>query len=323
MSAVRISMMALVLLAGCDGNPLASAGGGGGVTGGSSGVPAAVARNMNAMSYAGGVLKIDMQGVTSSAKLATFVRDTALDVPSSTGNPAYAAYIYQETGLTRSYLAYVAENARGNLLAVSSMDGGQFNQVNMGGRYVQVTAYTAPALGTGPEQGLFSYSGSYVGIFTPGDTAKGPNSQPVDLKPGEPFYTVGTAQINGDFGHGTVEGGVADRQLFAQDGTPITSITVSKGGIPTTYDTSTLAAITLRQTAIDSKGYFLGDVEFTGASGGKVGDYGGAFGGAGATDVAGVLWLNPIKGENGIWEQGTFNLPRCDLPGNSPLCTPR
>lgn len=42
-----------------------------------------------------------------------------------------------------------------------------------------------------------------------------------------------------------------------------------------------------------------------------------------ATDVAGVLVFNPIEGQSGVWEYGTFNLPRCDLAGASPICLPR
>ena len=330
MFAVRTSVMALLLLAACDGNPFTGdPGTGGGDSGGDGGtdlVPAEVSRDMNAMSYSTGVLKIDMQGVTSSAKLATFTRAPGLDVASGTNNPGYEAYYYHETGLTRSYLAYVAKNERGNLIAVSSADGGQFNEHNGGGRFIQVTAYTAPTTGDGPEEGLFSYAGSYVGVFAPGDFADGSDTRPPELRPVEPYITTGTAQINGDFAHGAVEGGIVDRQLFTQDGTQVTSLTIDDGDpttTDTTIDTTTLQSLVLRETTIDDQGFFLGNVEFFGAPGTGVGDYAGAFGGNGATDVAGVLWLNPISGENGIWEYGAFNLPRCDMAGSSPLCTPR
>ena len=49
----------------------------------------------------------------------------------------------------------------------------------------------------------------------------------------------------------------------------------------------------------------------------------GLFGGRGATDVGGTLVINPIAGQNGIWEYGAFTLPRCDTAGASPLCNPR
>ena len=327
MSALRTSLMACLFLAACDGNPF-DAGGGGGpdpdpVIPGE--VPKEVARDMNAFTYSADVLRIDMQGVSSSGKLATFTRAAALDVPSGTGNDGYEAYIYQDTALTRSYLAYVAKNERGNLLAVASADGGQFNEHNFGGRFVQLTAFTRPVTSDAPESGLFSYAGSYVGIFSPGEYADGSDPRPPELRPAEPFQVTGIAQINGDFAHGMVEGGITDRHLFDQEGNQITSIVINDGDPTTTddsIDTTDLRALVLRETTIADNGTFLGNVEFYGAPDGDIGDYAGAFGGNGATDVAGVLWVHPL-GDVGIWESGAFNLPRCDMAGSSPLCVPR
>ena len=87
--------------------------------------------------------------------------------------------------------------------------------------------------------------------------------------------------------------------------------------------TTNLRDLSLRETEIAENGSFLGNVEFTGSPGEDQGDYAGAFGGLEATDVAGVLWLHPIEGQNGIWEMGAFNIPRCDMAGSSPLCLPR
>ena len=107
MSKIRTSLLACLFLAACDGNPLSGGpgagpgGGGGGTT--ADVTPAEVARDMNAFSYNAGVLKIDMQGVSSSGQLATFKRMASLDVPSTTNNPGYAAYMYQDTALTRSF----------------------------------------------------------------------------------------------------------------------------------------------------------------------------------------------------------------------------
>lgn len=324
MSAIRFPLMALALLAACDGNPFAQ------VdpvpTTDPVTVPEEVARDMNAFTYSSGVLKINMQGVTSSGKLATFVRDTDLDVPSGSGNPGYEAYVYQDTALTRSYLAYVAKNDRNTLLAVAASDGGQFNEHNDGGRFVQLTAFTKPATADAPENGLFSYMGNYVGIFVPGEWADGSDPRPPELRPVEPWIVKGDAQINGDFAHGMVDGGVTNRVLTTQDGTPITSIVIDDGDpttVDTPIDTTTLLPIVLRETTIEKNGTFLGNVEYWGAPDKDKGDYAGAFGGTGATDVAAVLWLHPIDGQDGIWEVGTFNLPRCDLAGASPLCSPR
>lgn len=327
MKSLQLLVLAPFLLAACDGNPFGNApdvppdtGGGGGT------VPAEVARDMTAVSYVNGVLKINMQGISSSGEFATFTRAASLDITNAAGGPDYQAYVYQETDLTRSYLAYVATNERGNLLAVSSSDGGQFNQNNGGGQYVRLTEYTKPTLGTGPEQGLFSYAGTYAGIFVPGDFADGSDPRPPSLRPVEPWVTEGVVQINGDFQHSMVEGGITNRKIYDQDGNRVRSIEVpSTDGItpPTVIDVTFLPDLALRETAIDENGEFLGSVEFSGTPGEVVGDYAGAFGGLQASDVAGVLWLNPITGQTGISEYGVFNLPRCDLAGASPLCIPR
>lgn len=323
----RTALLACLLLAACDGNPLAGDGAGGGGGGETpSTVPEEIARDMNNFTYSDGKLRIDMQGVSSSGKLATFTRAPALDLPNGEDNPGYEAYIFQDTALTRSYLAYVAKNARGNVLAVTAADGGQFNEHNYGGRYVQLTGFTRPATEDVPESGLYSYLGSYVGIFSPGEFADGSDPRPPELRPVEPWQVRGTVQVNGDFAHDMVEGGVTDRRLFTQDGTRITSIVIDDGDPETEdepIDTTFLTGLVLRETTIAENGTFLGDVEYFGAPDGDKGDYGGAFGGTGATDVAGVLWVNPIDGENGVWESGAFNLPRCDVAGSSPLCIPR
>ena len=231
MSKFKTSVLACLLLAACDGNPLAGGNGGGGNAGGGSAgdVPKEVAHDMNAFTYNAGVLKIDMQGVSSSGKLATFKRMAALDVPSGTNNPGYAAYMYQDTALTRSYLAYVANNTRGNLRAVVSADGGQFNEHNYGGRFVQLTSFTRPTTSDAPESGLFTYAGSYVGVFAPGEYADGSDTRPPELRPAEPFIVNGTVQINGDFAHNAVEGGITDRHLFDQAGNQVTSIIIDDG----------------------------------------------------------------------------------------------
>jgi hypothetical protein len=316
-----------LVLAACDGNPFGNTPVDPNPPPPEAGVvPPEVAQDMTAVSFVNGVLKIDMQGVTSSGEFATFVRAASLDIDNVTGGPQYEAYVYQETDLTRSYLAYVASNERGNLLAVSAADGGQFNEHNAGGNFVRLTSYTAPNITDGEETGQFSYAGTYAGIFVPGEYADGSDERPPSLRPAEPFQVVGTIQINGNFSDSVIEGGVAERQLFDQEGNRITAL-VFDDGDPTTddpeIDTTELDPLSLRETSIDANGQFLGDVEFYGEPDSPVGNWAGAFGGLQASDVAGVLWLNPISGQNGIWEYGTFNLPRCDLAGASPLCIPR
>lgn len=315
------AVMSLLALAACGGNPWVEVddGGNGGTT--DPVVPDELAKNLNAISYSasdGGQLRVDLTGLISSGQYATFTRKASLDIPASgTSQNGYQAFVYQETGTQRAYLAYVATNARGTLIAAATADGGQFNTHNGGGTFAQISTFTRPTVSEGVETGLFSYAGSYAGVFVPGDWVD--TNRPPGLRPAQPWTVSGEALINASFATNQVEGGVVNRALYDSDGNKINSITLNT----TVIDTTELAPISLITSTIDENGQFLGDVELYGAPGSRIGDYGGLFGGIEASDVAGVLVFNPIKGQSGVWEYGTFNLPRCDLAGASPICLPR
>jgi len=291
--------------------------------------------DLRAFRYDGTTLEIDMAGVSSSGQYGLFRRKASMDIPAHGRHPAYLAYEFQETNMTRSYLAYVAENDRGTLLSVASADGGQFNEHNGGGGWVRLTGYSRPDIANSPspegeEQGTFSYYGAYAGVFVPGFNDPGGPPRPPTLQPGEPLGVRGVIQVNAQFTNRAsgdpevVEGEITNRRLFDRDGNQITSINLSDGdGGVRTIDTSQMPGLVLRESEISENGTFLGTVEYDGSPDSEAGSYDGAFGGTGASDVAGVIWVNPIDGETGIHEYGTFNIPRCDLPGASPLCTPR
>jgi hypothetical protein len=267
-------------------------------------VPVEVAKNLRAINYdptGPGTLKVNMDGLTASPLVATFVRAPKLDIA------GYRAFTYQETGLQRSHLALVSENARGNLEAGVVADGGQFNRHFGGGHFARVDTFTRPTVRAGVETGQFSYAGTYAGVFLPGDLSTTSPQLPDGLQPNVPLRTQGDALINANFANDLVNGGVANRVLLDDKGAQIAQ----------------LDGITFPATAIDSNGQFLGDVEFQGKPGTSIGDVGGIFGGTGASDVAGVIVINPISGNGDIWEYGVFNLPRCDLAGASPICAPR
>lgn len=97
--------------------------------------------DMRAFRYDGTTLEIDMAGVSSSGQFGLFKRKASMDIPRHGTHPRYLAYEFQETNMTRSYLAYVAENERGTLLSVAGADGGQFNEHNGGGGWVRLTGY--------------------------------------------------------------------------------------------------------------------------------------------------------------------------------------
>lgn len=309
MSTWKMALAAVALVAACGGDPWApdDGGGGGGGGGTTDPVPEEVSKNLVAISYDpadNGTLRVNLEGLTASSQTVAFLRAPKLDID------GYQAFIYQETGLQRSHLALVATNERGTLEAYAVADGGQFNRHFGGARFAQVTAYRRPSVAQGPtpgpETGQFSYAGSYAGVFVPGDWAN--TTLPPGLRPSEPWRVRGDALINANFANNLVNGGVANRVLLDESGNPVTSIE--------------LQDLALIETGIADDGTFLGDVEFAGAPGGAIGNYAGAFGGNGATDVAGVLVFNPVNDPH-IWEYGVLNLPRCDLAGASPLCVPR
>ncbi len=293
-------------------------------------------KDMRSFQYDGTTLSIDMAGVSSSGQFGTFKRKKEMDIPKHGSHPRYLAYEFQETAMTRSYLAYVAENERQTLLALASADGGQFNEHNGGGGWVRLTGYTRPDIASspsptpGPEAGTFSYYGAYAGVFVPGPADPNGPPRPDPVQPQEPLTVRGIIQVNAQFtaaGTGdpeVVEGGITRRRLFDRDGNRVTKITLLKSdGTTREIKTDRLTDLALRETGISDNGTFLGDVEYLGAPDGVIGGYDGAFGGIGASDVAGVIWVNPIPGERDIHEYGTFNLPRCDLAGASPICSPR
>lgn len=292
----HLAPLALVLLAACGGNPIGAGNGGGGGDGGGpdpvTDVPVEVAANLKAISYdpVGDTLTISLDNPGASPLNAQFTRTPGLDVN------GYDAYVYQETGLLRSHLALVKENARGNLQAAAVSDGGQFNYRFGGGSFVRIDTYTQPTTG------VFSYTGSYAGVFVPGNSAS--PALPDSFEPITPYRVAGDILVNGSFTTNIVEGGVTGRQVLDDNGNAVLDLT----------------DIVLKNTTIDSDGRFLGDVEFTGEPGTSIGNYAGAFGGAGATDVAGALLINPISGESGIWEFGVWNLPACGTAGEGPLC---
>jgi hypothetical protein len=334
---VIAALAAGLAVASCGGNPFDNAPDGGGGGGGGGGVvptpDSEVNGDMRAFRFNGSVLEIDMTGVSSSGQFGRFNARPSMNIigTGTAENPQYLAYEFQETGLTRSYLAYVAGNTRRNLQVAASADGGQFNERNGGGRWLRVDTYTRPTItaettgSPGPERGTFSYVGTYAGVFVPGQGTI--NSLPPSLRPGEPFAVDGVIQINAQFeraGSGsaeTVEGGIANRRLLDREGRVITTISINDTVLGD--NEPILDNIVLRETTINANGEFLGSVEFAGSPNSSIGDFGGAFGGTNASDVAGVILINPIRGQNAIWEFGAFNLPRCDLAGSSPLCLPR
>ena len=315
--AFRPPVLAFLLVAACSGgNPFGTTVAGGGGSGTDElAVPAAVAEDLRAISYSSagsGTLAVDLNGLVASGTVAPFVRNASFDVN------GYQAFTYQETGLQRSYVAFVATNARNTLLAAAVTDGGQFNRHFGGTTFARVSFYQKPVVTPGVETGQFSYAGGYAGVMTVGTSAD-PNLPP-GLAPVGIYRTEGDTLINANFANSLVNGGIDNRWALDNAGNK-----VDLTGDGVIDDKDMLPALALVSSPINGSGAFTGNVELFGppdAPQSAVGTYAGLFGGIGATDVAGVIVIKPFA-TNSPKEYGVFNLPRCDLAGASPLCVPR
>ena len=290
MSAVRISLMALLVLAGCGGSPFAGGGGGGGVT--QVTVPAAVKVNMKAATYTPGqpTIQINMTSQDANALSASYVRNASFDVG------GYQAYTYQESSSNRYVVALVKET--GSVKGLVAVEGGQFANYHAGGDFVRADVFTLPASGLGPK---YTYSGSYVGMMNIGVPVSGPGG---DLDPTRAYRTTGRALITADFTEMSVSGGVDGRAI-------IDTLSPSAGIVDPALDT-----IALNETGVTSSGTFAGKVKIGAAD---VGDYAGLFAGLDAAQVAALLVFQPYKTNPLIKEHGLIVLDNCASAGG-PAC---
>ena len=234
------------------------------------GIPAVLAKNLNAAGYVKGAntVTIEMQALDASPFVATYTRNLAFDVP------GYEAYDIKETALQRHFVGLFATSGSGSLTAGAVTDGGQFNRFFNGATYARIATYTQPTAG------LASYAAKYGGLITNnGGTAGDP-----------PIRVTGDVLINADFTNGQVNGAVINR--VDMDGFGLT-----------------LVDLALPATAIAADGTFLGSVEYVGKPNVTAGDFGGLFGGVNASDIAGVLIFHPINYDTKITETGLFVAP--------------
>jgi hypothetical protein len=274
-------------LAACDGNPF----GAGGPTpptppSDDPEIAARLRQNVAGAAFdpATGTLRVDLRSLDGTPVSATYARTPALDTN------GFLAYTAQETSSQRLFLALVRRGAAGATEALTVADGGQFANSFGGGTYQRLGAFTMPG------SGLASYSGGYVGLLNTGATVPGPGP---GFDPQQSFRVTGEMLLNADFnaGNAAVNGAVRNRQV------------VETG--------AALPDVFLWVAEVNPDGRFQGSVRLTPSE--IVGDYGGTFGGLGASEVAGVMVFNPIPGERDLREHGAFVLPRC-APGDPPPC---
>lgn len=300
---------ALALLTACgDGQPFdfgATDGGGGTPTPGPTPsedniTPLVVAQNLFAITYnpdgagGAGTLKVDLRSLDATILNADYVRDASRDIP------GYRAFEYQENPNSRKFLAFVREAPNGTVAAAAVADGGQFNRYFGGGFLSRSGAYSEAQ-----NNGIVRYAGSYAGVITvdtSGNVDYAPGAEPPSGNyPHQPSAVTGDVLIVADFQQNRVNGGIINREIESEDGTTV---------LPDAFD---LVDIALIDTEIPTNGQVVGIVEARGgvSSGQEIGDYAAVFGGVGATDLAGVILINPYPDNRDIWEHGIFVIQTC------------
>ncbi|MGX9350776.1 hypothetical protein ACS3QZ_06215 [Shimia sp. W99] len=261
-------------------------------------VPESLAGNLKSIAYdaTNKTVTAQIYALDSTPVDVIYTRDATRDLN------GYEAYTVQEDSLDRFFVAMVGQSTDGSVQAGLVGDGGQFNRVLQGAYYTREGDFTPPEIGTGPGAGQVSYAGNYVGITNIARPI-GPDSVDPSLLPGDPVMITGQIFLNANFSDMAVNGGIFDRQVL----------------LSTPTDLPDLALII---TDIGTDGSFLGEVEFTGEVGRKIGDYGGVFGGTNASSVGGAINMEEFTDAlDDELERGFFVLSQCNTPGEASICT--
>ncbi len=226
--------------------------------------------------------------------------------------PGYQAFTAQDGSLDRHTTAYV-QNINGTQAGLV-VTGVQFEEY-YGGVVYSRGSFSAPVPPDATQNGgLVSYAGNYIGLLN----GPGSSEDLIDVTPGtSPSATsaqaaevTGQVLITGDFAQNQVDGVVYNRRVLDYD----------SNGLVSPNDANPLAVddLALDGTAIETDGTFAGTVSV----GNQVrGDYAGAFGGTGATEVAGGLFAQEHIAEfQNEDEYGMFVLSQCGTPSSDPVC---
>lgn len=282
-------------------------------------VPAIVAQHVRSAEYTPGALtmKIDLRTLDGTPLSATYERAAQYDAA------GFDAYTIQETRSQRQFLALFRRS--GNATAGVVADGGQFVNYFGGGIFSRgMQSFTLPSptvplpgqvqTGLTPRETLLAtYTGGYVGLVNAGPDVNHPQD-PFD--PRRPFRVTGETMINADFNADnlSINGGVRNRTMLPDPDPTADPATNLPAPVP-------LEDIFFNVTQITADGAFSGIVKFRASALGpeqSIGNYAGVFSGAGATDVAGVTLLRPIRGDSVTKEHGAFALPLCRAGDPSP-----
>lgn len=222
----------------------------------------------------------------------------------------YEAYTAQDGSLDRHTTAYVKRI--NNTQAAVVVTGVQFEE-SFGGALYSTGAYSAPSDTIG-EGGIVTYAGKYIGMLNmPGSgedlTAVQPGTSD-SVRSAQAAEVTGDVLITGDFGQASVDGVIHNRVIPDYD----TTLTYDPNSA-TPYNHGNVA---LAATGIEADGTFFGEAKMDNV---VKGEYGGLFGGTGATEVAGAVHLEDhlTEVDNEV-EYGVFVLAQCGQPDEDPVC---
>lgn len=268
--------------------------------------PASVAGTLEAVDYDpdGEELILRVNAIHGGTRNATYTRVPALDTA------GYQGYMMQKTPADRHYTALFDESNGSEVVAGVVADGGNNNRYFGGGFFARqglgvYSPYDHPA-----SQGEAQYYGTYAGVTNVdgnGDQLLDASGIPANLTPpGQADRVTGIILLNADFANGQVDAEISNRFMVDD--------VAGLGRLPD---------IMLIQTGIDADGTFAGVAEYEGDIDNAIGSYAGIFGGAGATAVGGVVYLEEFDADavfDGEEEYGVFVLTRCGAANDAPEC---
>jgi len=269
--------------------------------------PATVAGALQAVDYDAdaGELVLTLNAVHGGERNVTYVRTAAVDTN------GYQGYTLQRSPADRHYTALFGESADNELYAGVVADGGNNNRYFGGGVYGRQGLGVYSPYDHAPTEGEVQYRGDYAGVTNVANSGTqlldssglDPNLTP----PRQSDRVTGIILLNADFENLQMDAEISNRQLVDD-----------LGGL------NPLPDVILVPTAITAEGTFEGTVEYEGVVGSQIGSYAGLFGGAGATSVAGVVYLEEFDGTTnrvtGEEEYGVFIMTRCGAAGAHPDC---
>ncbi len=207
----------------------------------------------------------------------------------------YSRFDQQETPLNRAFSAIAGTSSSENeLVAVVTMDGGQFNRF-FGGGVLNQNAFSAP------DSGFSYFQGDYAGFVNVGSALPPGGGAPGAVTPSSVGEVTGSVYLIADFTDNATEGTIYGRQADVG------------GGFVDLDD------LVLINTSINADGTFAGAIELEDLT--AAGDYSGAFGGDDATYVGGIVSLGDSAYDgvfpedadtSNLREYGLFIIGQCD-----------